>query len=100
MEASQIALRTHQKEKLEALRNAVLNVAIGDRVDEEEQAAFLGLIQEFTTWHLAILKTFHDPVALAREKKLDMNQMIGGPGDVLESIVPALRGRAMNTIRM
>ena len=92
MEASQIALRTHQKEKLEALRNAVLNVAVGDRVDEEEQATFLGLIQEFTTWHLAILKTFQNPSGLAREKNLNMNA-VGGPSAVLESVVPALRGR-------
>ena len=46
------AIRTHQK--LKALRNAVLNIAIGRTPDEDEQAVFPWYIGSLSTWHLRI----------------------------------------------
>jgi hypothetical protein len=37
MHATQIAIRNHQREKIEALRNAVINVALGRAPDEDLQ---------------------------------------------------------------
>lgn len=51
MSASQIAMRTHQEEKREALRNAVLNAALRTEPDEDMQAISLGLVDRFTSWH-------------------------------------------------
>ena len=48
MNASQMALRTHQEEKLDALRNAILNVAKGEAPDESVQHLFLNFVDFFT----------------------------------------------------
>ena len=50
--ATQAANRNHQQEKREALRNAVLNVAVGSGLEQDAQAIFLSLIDRFTAWHL------------------------------------------------
>ena len=44
MHASQAAIRNHQKEKLEALRNAVLNAALPNAPEEDIQLMFLNYI--------------------------------------------------------
>ncbi len=56
LQATQIALRTHQEEKLEALRNAVVNSAIGTAPQDDLRAIFLNLVDAFTPTHLRILK--------------------------------------------
>jgi mannose-6-phosphate isomerase-like protein (cupin superfamily) len=48
MHASQVALRTHQAGKLDALRNAVLNVAKGQAPDETVQHLFFGFVDSAT----------------------------------------------------
>lgn len=86
MHASQIALRTHQNEKLEALRNAILNVAKGQAPEEALQNVFLNLIDSFTELHLRILKVFQNP-------EPPQNMSMGGLSNVLEHNIPELRGR-------
>jgi hypothetical protein len=58
LQATQIAIRTHQEEKLEALRNAVVNSAMGTAPEDDMRAVFLNLIDAFTPTHLLILKLF------------------------------------------
>jgi hypothetical protein len=64
-QATQAALRTHQQEKLDALRNAVLNVALGREPDADRQGQFLSLVDRFTAAHLIphliLLRFFQDP---------------------------------------
>lgn len=57
----QVASRDHQEEKLEALRNIVLNAALPNAPDEEIQQMFLKWIDNFPTSHLALLKLLHQP---------------------------------------
>jgi hypothetical protein len=54
-QATQAVIRTHQKEKLDALRNAVLNVAVSKAPSEDLQLMFLNLVDTFTPMHLEIL---------------------------------------------
>lgn len=61
MQASQAAIRNHQSEKLDALRNAVLNAALPQAPEESLQQHFINLIDTFTVWHLRLLDLFHDP---------------------------------------
>ncbi len=61
IQAIRAAISTHQQEKLEALRNAVLNVALSKTVDEEKQIFFLNLIETFSATHLQILRLFANP---------------------------------------
>ena len=58
MHASQAALRTHQTAKLDALRNAILNVAKGQAPDETAQHLFLGFVDSLTEQHLRIRNMF------------------------------------------
>jgi len=57
-QATQAALKTHDTEKLEALRNAVLNVAAGSAPGEDLQSIFLNLIDSLTPLHLHLLTQF------------------------------------------
>lgn len=61
LQATQAAQRTHQAEKREALRNAVLNVALAKEINADRQGLFLALVDRFTAAHLVILRFFHDP---------------------------------------
>ena len=54
--ALQSATRTHQKEKLEALRNAVLNVAAGLGPEEDQQMMFLQAVDRLTVSHIVFLR--------------------------------------------
>ena len=85
MHASQIALRTHQKAKLDALRNAIVNVAKGQAPDEALQNVFLNLVDSFTELHLEILKVFQAPSP-------PPSMSVGGLNSVLEHNIPRLRG--------
>lgn len=58
--ATQIAIRNHQEEKLEALRNAALNSALPDAPEDDLQILFLNYIDSFTTLHITILKFFYE----------------------------------------
>jgi len=55
MRASQVAVRNHQKEKIVALSNAVLNTALGDMPECSVREMFIGFVDEFTVWHMRIL---------------------------------------------
>lgn len=55
LEATRIAAVTRSQEKLDALRNAVLNVAAGIDVGEIERQMFLRYVDELTEAHLRIL---------------------------------------------
>ena len=59
--ATPVAMRTHQKEKLEALRNAVINSALSPSIDENLQWMFLNLIDRYTPLHLHILELLDNP---------------------------------------
>jgi hypothetical protein len=61
LQATQAALRTHQKEKLEALRNAVLNSAAKREPEDDYQTVFLSLVDRFSPAHLRLLKSFRSP---------------------------------------
>ncbi len=60
-QASRIALQTHRKEKLEALRNALLNMAIATHPDEDQQAMFLAHIETLTPSHIRVLRFYRNP---------------------------------------
>lgn len=94
MQASQIALRNHQQAKLEALRNAVLNAALPDPPQEDEQMIFLRLIDQLTPWHLRVLSVLDNPVRwMERNGIANPGWGMGGPSTILEHCLPDLRGQ-------
>lgn len=86
MHASSMALRTHQQEKLDALRNAVLNIATGQAPEDALQHMFFRWIDSMSPLHLRMLKFFQAPTP-------PPNISMGGLGHVLEQNIPELRGK-------
>jgi len=94
MQASQAAVRNHQKEKLKALRNAVLNAALPNAPEEDLQMIFLGYIDSLTTWHVRILKLFDNPIEWFKQTGKKFPELLfDGLENVLTSAYPELRGQ-------
>ena len=55
IQATVIAIRTHQREKRKYLRNALLNIAKGVTPDEIKQQFFLNAIEAFSVAHITAL---------------------------------------------
>lgn len=58
MQATTIAMRNYQNEKLSALQNAILNSADTDSLEEDLQFVFIRLIDELTPSHILLLSFF------------------------------------------
>lgn len=94
MQASQVALRNHQKAKLDALRNAVLNAALPNAPQEDEQLTFLRLIDQLAPWHLRVLAVLDNAeLWMLRHEIQNPGWSAGGASTVLEHCVPELRGQ-------
>ena len=94
MQASQIAIRNHQRAKLDALRNAVLNSALPNPPQEDEQMIFLRLIDQLTPWHLRVLSLLNNPVGWMERNNLpNPGWGMGGVSTVIEYCFPDLRGQ-------
>lgn len=90
--ASRAAQATYAREKLDALRNGVLNSTSPGAPDVDMQSRFFRLVEQFTAAHLTMLRFLADPVAWFDERKLDKpNIMAGGRGHILELGVPQFR---------
>lgn len=85
LHASQIAMRTHQQEKLDALRNAVLNVAAGVAPDDSVQLMFLNALDTLTPWHIWLLECIADPIAWAKARDYPIATPTPDPVSMLEA---------------
>ncbi len=93
-QASQIAIRTSQEIKLQALRNAVKNSALSTSPNESRQQIFLNYVDIFTVWHLKILRLFQDPQKWAKENDHQFeNFYMAGLSSILEDAYPELKGQ-------
>jgi hypothetical protein len=61
IQATQIAIRNHQEEKLTALRNAVLNAALPNPIQEDLQIIFLNWIDRLSNYHIQVLTYLDNP---------------------------------------
>ncbi|HEY1390615.1 MAG TPA: hypothetical protein VGF38_18925 [Ktedonobacterales bacterium] len=81
------ALHTHQLEKRRALRNAVLNVAVGAAPDDDLQVLFLDAIDALTPSHLRLLALLKDPRAWLAAHDPQFSNMNGGLTSSVEAVV-------------
>jgi hypothetical protein len=86
--ASQAAMRTHQAEKLDTLRNAVLNVAVGNAPSVDLQTMFLNIIDTMTPLHIAVLHLIEHPNPTVRD-------VLRKQGDVANHVVADLNSRGL-----
>ena len=92
--ASQIAVKHHQKEKLESLRNAVLNAALPNAPEEDVQLMFLNYVDTFTLWQLMILNCLANPLSWVSKTGVTFNK--DEPlyvSQLIEGAFPQLRSR-------
>ena len=90
--ATILAIRNHQDEKIEALRNAVLNSTIPSSIEEDLQHMFLNFIDELTPWHLRILKYFQNPKVWFEEQKIPVpNWSFGSQKHAFDLAFPNLK---------
>jgi len=61
MISTQSVIKNHQKEKIEALKNAVINTALKQNYEETKVFMFLSFIDSLSAMHLKILKLFQSP---------------------------------------
>ncbi|CBN57670.1 MULTISPECIES: hypothetical protein [Kamptonema] len=54
--AFEMAMRHHQEQELAALRNTVLNAGLPNAPEADIQRMFLNWLDEFTSWHLMLLR--------------------------------------------
>ncbi len=89
IQATNIATRTINSGKREALRNAVLNSAFGT-IDENVRQMFMQYIERLTPVHLALLKFYDGPTAIPAVKKRLENLMSGGLLGLVQIAIPAV----------
>jgi hypothetical protein len=92
MHAVQSAIRNHHNEKRRALRNAVLNVAIGHKPEEDWQLLFLHFIDALTPWQVTLLPYFQNPRTYGEARGITYpDWSMGGPTQVLEHTFSELK---------
>jgi len=93
MDATQIALRTSEKEKLEALRNALLNSALPNSPDESIRKMFFSFIDTFGVFHIKILELFQNPRKWFPKHGIQYPDIImsGALSHLIEKAFPTLR---------
>lgn len=89
LQATQIALRNHQDEKLSALRGAVLHAGLPHGPDEQLQLMFLQFVDELTPSHLAMLALLNGPVLWMEQHNITYPGWgMGGVSTVVEHCFP------------
>ena len=93
LQASQIAIRNHKKEKIEALRNALFNSVKPTAPSEDKQMMFFRLIDDLTPWHLRLLGLLNDPTGWMEKNRIrNPGWGMGGVSTVIEHCLPDLCG--------
>lgn len=78
MHASKIGIRNHQKEKLEALQNVVLNTALNVEITESYRTIFIQLIDQITPLHIRVLYYFSNPKKWFMQRDKSLGKTISG----------------------
>lgn len=90
-QATMIAVKTHQHEKLDMLQSAILNAALEGAPSDDEQMTFLRFVDELTPAHVRLLvfledsATFFDTAGIAKP-----NLTMGGLETILQQALPEI----------
>ena len=95
-QASMAAIRTSQEEKLEALRNAVLNSALPNSPDEWERTMFIHYVESLSVWHLRLLRLMSAPLPWFQERGIKPPEfhIAGSLGAMVVKAMPELLGKS------
>ncbi len=73
-QALEIVKRNHQEEKLEALKNLILNSVLQDSIEDDIKLLFLDLINELKVSHLHLMHLLYKPYRYT-EKEIFLNKI-------------------------
>ena len=91
IQATTLALKTSEREKIKAFQNAVLNTASGDSPDKTIRQIFLNQLDGFTTLHFKILKFIDSPRLWFQNAKMTTPECRGGSiSSVIQEAFPEL----------
>jgi len=94
LQATTLALKTSEREKIKAFQNAVLNTASGESPDKTISQIFLNQLDSFTTWHIKILKFIDSPrLWFQSTNKTPPNYMSGSISSVITEAFPELKSQ-------
>lgn len=93
LQATQIAMRTHQKDKLIALLNAITSVATDQSLDDSQAQMFLAFIDSFNEWHLRLLLFFDNPENSLLLKGQSPQFQMGSVSQALYRCYPEIENR-------
>lgn len=95
LQASNIAIRTHQKEKVDALANAVKNSVLQESIGETKTLIFIRLIDDMTPMHFRILHflTFAESYIKTLDSRQPPNQWKnwGSLSNVWDELFPEIK---------
>lgn len=92
LQATTLAIKTSEKEKIKAFQNAVLNTAAGESPDQTVSQIFLNQLDSFTTWHIKILKFIDSPrLWFQRANRTPPSYMAGSISAVIKDAFPELK---------
>jgi len=83
-----IAIRSHQEEKLDALRNAVINTAKSLFADDNVYLMFLNCVDAFTPWHIRVLNHLKSREFPMRDGGVDIRRINDPLTEEIRSIFP------------
>lgn len=93
LQASLAALRTRSQSKRDALRNAVLNAVLPSAPEIDLQELFIGFVDAFFPWHLAILGRLAQDPGDEQPNHYAASRVTLSVGSLLEESFPDLRGK-------
>ena len=88
--ATSDAMQTHSKVKREALKNTVLNVAAGVRLDDVLVGSFMSYIERFSEAHLKLLALLRDPMRNEAYREASASIMTGSLSHLVARACPDL----------
>lgn len=92
--ATRSALLTSKKEKLDFLKNAVVNCAAGFQLEEVEQQLFFAALDRYSVLHVELIALFDNPQEWFRQIGQPLPQYGSGSiSHILEQGIPFFRGR-------
>lgn len=91
--ATRAAQATRAQQKLDALRNGVLNALGPDAPSQDEQARFFRLVEQFTPAHLRMMTFLDDPGAVFDAMDLPRPNLLSAGRSALLEVMPEFTGR-------
>lgn len=94
LQATTYALKTSEKEKIIAFQNAIINTAIGVSPDKTISQIFLNQLDNFTVWHIRILKFIDSPRNwYSNANRTPPSLMAGSISGIIQDAYPVLKDK-------